>query len=90
MSERVKLCSLWKNKTKDGKEYLAGYLGDSKIMVFPNGYKTEEKHPDFNVYLVPKKQPEEKKDYGASFPKNEGPPPEQPQGDNQSVEDIPF
>lgn len=54
----IKLTSLWKGKTKDGKIYFKGYLGDSQIIIFENGFKTEEKQPDLIVYIDEKKKQE--------------------------------
>jgi len=54
----IKLTSLWKGTTKDGKTYFKGYLGDSQLMIFENGYKTEDKHPDYIVYVDEKKKKE--------------------------------
>jgi len=53
---RIKLTSLWRNTTQDGTEYLSGYWGDARIQIWPNGYKTEDNHPDVIVYLVEKKK----------------------------------
>ena len=55
---------LWKNTSKENKEYLSGTLdlgafGESRIMVFQNDKKTEDKHPDFRISLAtdePKKK----------------------------------
>jgi hypothetical protein len=46
----IKLTGLWKNEGKKG-TYFTGYLGDAKIMIFENGYKTGEKQPDYIMYL---------------------------------------
>jgi hypothetical protein len=59
MGDMIKITSLWKNKTKDGGTYLSGYLGDLRLMVFPNKHKKEDKHPDFNVYVAAKDKPAE-------------------------------
>ena len=63
--EGTKLTGLWKNKTKDGKTYLSGNLGLSRLLVLPNDYKRNEKDPDYNVLVCP----QEKKDK----PKNGAP-----------------
>lgn len=49
---KVKLGSLWSNESKNGATYLSGNLGDAKILVFPNSFKKEPKHPDFIVYIA--------------------------------------
>ena len=48
---------LWKNTSKENKEYLSGTLdlgafGQSRIMIFQNENKKEENHPDFRVSLA--------------------------------------
>ena len=45
----VKAGALWKNKDKDGKIYLSGNLGSLRVLVFPNNFKTEGKHPDYTL-----------------------------------------
>lgn len=54
----IKLSALWENTDKNGNPCFSGYLGDSKILVFKNGHKTEPKHPDYIVYLDEKKKKE--------------------------------
>ena len=52
--KKIKLTSLWKNTTKNGIEMFSGFLGDTKIEIWPNGFKKEHKHPDFIIYIVEK------------------------------------
>lgn len=59
MPDLVKIAALWLNEGKDGKKFMAGYLGDAKLLVFRNNYKEEDKHPDYIVYVAAK---EKKKD----------------------------
>lgn len=54
----TRLTGVWKNKTKDGKTYLSGNLGLSRLLILPNDFKRTEKDPDFNVFVCP----QEKKD----------------------------
>lgn len=49
---KVKLGSLWSNEAKNGTTFLSGNLGDAKILVFPNSFKREAKHPDFIIYIA--------------------------------------
>lgn len=58
----IKLTALWYNKTKDGKDYLSGYLGDAKINIFFNTSKQTEKSPDATIYLAEKVKKEDKKE----------------------------
>tara|TARA_E500000318_G_scaffold85894_1_gene82227 strand:- start:8918 stop:9103 length:186 start_codon:yes stop_codon:yes gene_type:complete len=45
--------ALWKKDSQNGK-YLSGYVKingeDHKIVIFPNKYKKEAKHPEFIIY----------------------------------------
>ena len=53
--------ALWINEGKNIK-YLAGEITldneVTKIVVFKNSYKTEEKHPDYRIYLKAAKKQE--------------------------------
>lgn len=51
MSKLLKLTGLWKNFTKDQKPYLSGKIGDLKIIIFQNGSKTEDRHPDYTLHI---------------------------------------
>jgi len=57
----TRLTGLWKEKTKDGKAYLSGKLtATSRLLVFPNERKQNDKDPDFNVFVVPVEKRAEK------------------------------
>lgn len=61
MSDLVQVCALWKNKTKEGKDYLSGYLGDAKVLIFANKHKRAgSKDPDCHMYLSPGKRQQER------------------------------
>ena len=64
MGEMVKLMGLWKNKTKEGKQYLTGFLGQSKVLIFQNDKKETEKDFDYNVFIT--QAPPRKRDNGGS------------------------
>lgn len=56
-----KVGAFWKN-TKDGKTYLSGSLSEpvapgTKLLVFPNSYKKEDKHPDYTINVSADDQP---------------------------------
>lgn len=53
--EMIPLGGLWVNETKDGQQYLSGYLGQAKLLIFINQYKQEDKHPDYVMYVAPNK-----------------------------------
>lgn len=58
----LQLGGLWVNDSKNGNKYMSGYLGNLKIMVFRNNYKTEDKHPDYVMYLTEKPRNNENSD----------------------------
>ncbi len=49
-SNLEKVGALWQNTSADGKPYFNLDLSGQKFVVFPNGFKSEEKQPDFLVY----------------------------------------
>lgn len=49
---KIKLCGLWKQKTKEGNTYYSGQVGkETKLLIFPNTRKTAEGQPDFEVFI---------------------------------------
>lgn len=51
--EMMQVCGLWKNKDSKGRTYLSGNLnGAVRVLIFLNGYKSEEKQPDYRMYYV--------------------------------------
>lgn len=48
----IKLTGLWKNKSKNGMEYLSGRLGNAKVMIFPVKNKKSDKSPDYELVLA--------------------------------------
>ena len=53
MSEMIEIGGLWKNKSKAGVVYLTGYMGKARVLIFPNGYKKSDNHPDYIMYIAP-------------------------------------
>ena len=49
-SNLEKVGALWQNMSENGNPYFNLALREEKFVVFPNGYKSEEKQPDFIVY----------------------------------------
>ena len=47
MNKDDKLGGLWVNKEKG---YMSGTINGERVIIFKNGYKSEEKHPDYIVY----------------------------------------
>jgi len=50
MADQEKIGVLWVNQDKNGNDYMTGVIGGKKIIIFPNKYKKEAKHPDWNVF----------------------------------------
>ena len=46
----IKVGALWQNTSAEGNPYFNMDHGGVKLVVFPNGYKSEEKQPDFIIY----------------------------------------
>jgi len=46
--------ALWLRESKDGKKYMSGQLeiGERKLplVIFKNGFKKSDKHPDYMIY----------------------------------------
>ena len=56
----IKIGALWKAKHKNGKTMFSGQLGnDARILILENNFKKEDKHPDFNIFIVEKKKKDE-------------------------------
>ena len=58
-----KIGALWMGISQGGKKYLSGAIQDGagndiRVVVFPNGFKEDSKHPDFVVYLSQERTPE--------------------------------
>lgn len=51
----INICGLWKNTSKNGKEYWSGKLGDCCIMIFPNDKRGNEKAPDYRLVIGERK-----------------------------------
>ena len=45
-----KVGAMWINKSEGGNKYATALIDDNKFILFPNNYKTEDKHPDWNIY----------------------------------------
>jgi len=58
MSKEDKIGALWLNTSKSGTKYMSGSVEIdgvvTKIVVFKNSYKEEDKHPD---YVINKSKP---------------------------------
>jgi hypothetical protein len=67
--QKIKLFSLWRktvNVNGIPTEVLSGYLGDTQISIWPNGYKKSEKSPDLVAYVEPRFFLDPKNDGGPS------------------------
>tara|TARA_Y100000593_G_C4256572_1_gene309939 strand:+ start:83 stop:298 length:216 start_codon:yes stop_codon:yes gene_type:complete len=62
-NELLKLGGLWKNKDKNGKDYLSGnFTPFTKLQIFENSYKKNSSDPDYVMRLVANKKGESKND----------------------------
>lgn len=57
-SEMCHITGLWWNKSKKSGEYMAGYMGNSRILIFESSSDAENA-PDMNMYVVPKREDED-------------------------------
>ena len=94
MSEMIQLTGLWLNQSKSGEKYFSGNLGGAKVLIFKNKHKTEEKHPDYQLYIAPKQKPQEQGYQDTQQQGQQGPPSVSGQGDQQNFarfdDDIPI
>lgn len=58
----VKIGALWQ-----GPKSLNGSMGQARLVVLKNGFKKEDKHPDYIVYVCNPKKKEEPEDNGSPF-----------------------
>lgn len=54
MNNMIQLTGLWINTSANGESYMVGYLGNTKVLIFKNRYKTDDKHPDYTLNIAPK------------------------------------
>lgn len=66
-SQRIKIASLWSKEIKTGQTVLSGYFGDADIEIWPNGYKTQDNHPDWIMYVKPKYKKEKEDGNAVQF-----------------------
>ena len=64
----TKLTGLYEHQTKEGETFFAGKLSPySRLLIFRNRHKREEKDPDYFAFLVPRgrsKAPEQAEEPG--------------------------
>ena len=57
MEAKIKLTGLWKETSKDGKDYLSGtMMPGAKLLIFPNSFKQRPNDPDYIAYLASSKE----------------------------------
>ena len=54
MNDMIQLTGLWINKSESGEVYMVGYLGNTKVLIFKNKFKTDDKHPDYTLNIAAK------------------------------------
>lgn len=51
----IKVSGLWLNMDKNGHMYMSGNLGEAKIIIYKNKFKTDDnKQPDYNLFVAEK------------------------------------
>ena len=69
MSDLVKIGALWKHEGKSERSpVLTGKLGDARLVIFANGHKKTDKHPDYILYVENQKKREEEVDVPPTVP----------------------
>jgi len=63
----IEMGGLWKNEGKNG-VYFSGYFNKAKLLVFPNGYKKADNHPDFIMYITEGDKREKKTEDTSDLP----------------------
>jgi hypothetical protein len=59
MSQMIKLGALWVGKDKDGQPMMSGTINQTtRILVLKNGFKKEDKQPDYIIYVAPNEKKE--------------------------------
>ncbi|MBI3987777.1 MAG: hypothetical protein HY343_12700 [Lentisphaerae bacterium] len=58
-NELIEITGLWSGKTASGETYFSGSLGRARILIFKNGFKTSDKHPDYRMYITKRKAKDE-------------------------------
>lgn len=56
----IQVCGLWKGTDKNGKTFLSGSLGNVRVMIFLNTFKSDEKHPDYRMYVSEREHDEKR------------------------------
>lgn len=57
----IKVAGLWKNTDKNGNIYYSGNVNmHTRVVVMSNKFKTDPKHPDFEIYFDEAKKIEQK------------------------------
>jgi hypothetical protein len=50
---KVQIAGLWANVNQNGEiTSMSGSLGGARLLVIPNKFKREQKHPDYKVFIV--------------------------------------
>lgn len=66
----VKIGALWSKRDRNKQMYLTGKLGDAQLLIFPNGYKENEKQPDYLCYVATGKPETRQKSLVEDEPEN--------------------
>lgn len=50
----IQITGLWLNKSRNGETYMKGRINGVDVLIFKNKHKTDEKHPDYQLYIAPR------------------------------------
>jgi len=56
----IEITGLWKGTDKNGDPYMTGYMGNSRVVILKNKFKTGTKHPDYVLYIAEGNKQKEK------------------------------
>lgn len=50
----IMLAKLWRGKSKAGNDYLSGYWGEGRLLIFPNKQKKTDRDPSHFLFVAEK------------------------------------
>lgn len=55
----IEISGLWVQQTKDGRKYMSGSMGKTRILVFKNDKKGNENAPDYRLCIAENRRRED-------------------------------
>jgi len=85
---------LWKNISKNNNEYMAGSVEidgkTTKLIIFKNDYKKEDKHPDFKIFVRTPVGEQTENQAAAEVQTVVEPQPVEAEAEDEKSDDLPF